>query len=55
MRDNSIEVLWILTKTLLIYSKFKGGTSLNIDELRRSGSHINGNDGKSSGQFLLLK
>lgn len=46
MRDNSISIM-DTNKNLAIYSKFKGGTSLNIDELRRSGSHINGNDGKS--------
>ncbi len=54
MRDNSISIM-DTNKNLAIYSKFKGGTSLNIDELRRSGSYINGNDGKSSGPVPFIK
>lgn len=54
MRDDSLNIM-DTNKNLAIYSKFKGGTSLNVDAIRSSGSHIDGNDGKSSGPVPFIK
>lgn len=54
MSDDSINIM-DTNKNLAIYSKYKGGTSLNIDAIRSSGSHIDGNDGKSSGPVPFIK
>lgn len=42
-------------KDLAIYSKFKGGTALDVSYLRSSGSYIQGNNGFSSGPVPFLK
>jgi ribonucleoside-diphosphate reductase alpha chain len=42
-------------KNLGIYSKFKGGTALDISPLRSRGSYIEGNQGISSGPVSFLK
>ncbi len=42
-------------KDLAVYSKFKGGTALDVSYLRASGSYIFGNNGFSSGPIPFLK
>jgi ribonucleoside-diphosphate reductase alpha chain len=42
-------------KNLGIYSKFKGGTALDISKLRAKGSYIIGNQGYSSGPVPFIK
>jgi ribonucleoside-diphosphate reductase alpha chain len=42
-------------KNLAIYSKFKGGTSLNITEMRAKGSYIEGTQGISSGPIPFMQ
>lgn len=42
-------------KNLGIYSKFKGGTAVDISSLRGKGSYIQGNNGYSSGAVPFLK
>lgn len=42
-------------KNLGIYSKFKGGTALDVSELRAKGSYISGNQGQSSGPVPFIK
>ncbi|MCP4481698.1 MAG: ribonucleoside-diphosphate reductase subunit alpha [bacterium] len=42
-------------KNLGIYSKFKGGTALDISAIRASGSYIEGTQGYSSGPVRFLK
>lgn len=42
-------------KNLGIYSKFKGGTALDISSMRASGSYIEGNQGYSSGPVAFIK
>lgn len=42
-------------KNLGIYSKFKGGTSLDITAMRASGSYIEGTQGYSSGPVRFMK
>jgi ribonucleoside-diphosphate reductase alpha chain len=42
-------------KNLGIYSKFKGGTALDISHLRAKGSYIIGNQGYSSGPVPFIK
>ena len=42
-------------KNLGIYSKFKGGTALDITKLRAKGSYILGNQGYSSGPVPFIK
>lgn len=42
-------------KNLGIYSKFKGGTALDISRLRAKGSYILGNQGYSSGPVPFIK
>lgn len=43
------------TKNLGIYSKFKGGTALDVSKLRARGSYIMGNQGNSSGAVPFIK
>ena len=43
------------TKNLGVYSKFKGGTALDMSRLRSRGSFIMGNQGNSSGPVPFLK
>ncbi len=43
------------TKNIAIYSKYKGGTALDITDIRASGSYIMGNNGISSGPVPFLK
>lgn len=54
MSDDSINIM-DTNKNLAIYSKFKGGTSLDVDEIRSSNSYIEGNDGQSSGPVPFIK
>lgn len=42
-------------KNLGIYSKFKGGTALDISYMRASGSYIEGTQGYSSGPVAFMK
>jgi len=42
-------------KNLGIYSKFKGGTALDITEMRAGGSYIEGTQGYSSGPVPFMK
>lgn len=42
-------------KNLGIYSKYKGGTALDITEMRSSGSYIEGTQGYSSGPVAFMK
>ena len=42
-------------KNLGIYSKYKGGTALDITEMRASGSYIEGTQGWSSGPVAFMK
>jgi ribonucleoside-diphosphate reductase alpha chain len=42
-------------KNLGIYSKFKGGTALDVTELRAGGSYIAGTQGYSSGPTAFMK
>ncbi len=42
-------------KNLGIYSKFKGGTALDISAMRASGSYIEGTQGYSSGPVSFMK
>lgn len=42
-------------KDLAVYSKYKGGTALDVSYLRSSGSYIIGNNGFSSGPIPFLK
>lgn len=42
-------------KNLGIYSKFKGGTALDVSRLRAKGSYILGNQGYSSGPVPFIK
>jgi ribonucleoside-diphosphate reductase alpha chain len=42
-------------KNLGIYSKFKGGTALDVSNLRAKGSYILGNQGYSSGPVPFIK
>jgi len=42
-------------KNLGIYSKFKGGTALDVSHLRAKGSYILGNQGNSSGPIPFIK
>lgn len=43
------------TKNLGIYSKFRGGTALDVSLLRSKGSYIVGNQGHSSGPVPFIK
>jgi len=52
--DDSISIMDV-NKDLAIYSKFKGGTSLDIDEIRSSDTYIEGNQGISSGPVPFVK
>lgn len=54
MNDDSISIMDV-NKDLAIYSKFKGGTALDIDELRASDTYIEGNQGTSSGPVPFIK
>lgn len=42
-------------KNLGVYSKYKGGTALDITEMRASGSYIEGTQGYSSGPVAFMK
>lgn len=42
-------------QNLAIYSKFKGGTALDITSLRAKGSYIEGNQGRSSGPVPFIQ
>lgn len=52
--DDSISIMDV-NKDLAIYSKFKGGTSLDIDAIRASECYIDGNQGISSGPVPFIK
>lgn len=54
VEDDTVSIMDV-NKDLAIYSKWKGGTSLDIDALRSSDSVIAGNDGKSSGPVPFIK
>jgi len=54
MDDDTVSIL-DTNKNLGIYSKFKGGTALDITRLRAKGSYITGNQGNSSGPVPFLK
>jgi len=54
MSDDTISIL-DTNKNLGMYSKFKGGTALDISRLRARGSYIMGNQGNSSGPVPFLK
>ena len=54
MNDDSASIM-DTCKNLAIYSKFKGGTALDVSYLRASGSYINGNNGFSSGPVPFIK
>ena len=54
MNDDTASIM-DTCKNLAIYSKFKGGTALDVSYLRASGSYINGNNGFSSGPVPFIK
>ena len=53
--DDDTNSIMDTTKNLGVYSKFKGGTALDISRLRSRGSFIMGNQGNSSGPVPFLK
>lgn len=54
MEDDTDSILDSV-KNLGVYSKFKGGTALDISRLRGRGSYIMGNQGNSSGPVPFVK
>lgn len=54
MSDDSTNILDTI-KNLGIYSRYKGGTAVDISKLRARGSYITGNQGQSSGAVPFIK
>lgn len=52
--DDTVSIMDTI-KNLGVYSKFKGGTALDVSELRSKGSYILGNQGNSSGPVPFIK
>lgn len=52
--DDTIGIMDTI-KNLGVYSKFKGGTALDVSDLRSKGSYILGNQGNSSGPVPFIK
>ena len=53
--DDDTHSILDTVKNLGIYSKFKGGTALDVSRLRAKGSYILGNQGNSSGPVPFIK
>ena len=54
MTDDTIGIM-DGTKNLAVYSKYRGGTALDVSKLRAKGSYIKGNQGYSSGPVPFIK
>lgn len=52
--DNTTSIM-NTAKNIAIYSKYKGGTAVDVSKLRASGSYIYGNGGFSSGPVPFIK
>ena len=53
--DDDSDSILDTVKNLGIYSKYKGGTALDVSRLRAKGSYILGNQGNSSGPIPFIK
>jgi ribonucleoside-diphosphate reductase alpha chain len=53
--DDDTNSIMDTTKNLGVYSKFKGGTALDVSALRARGSYITGNQGNSSGAVPFIQ
>jgi ribonucleoside-diphosphate reductase alpha subunit len=55
MEDDSVEGIYDTLKDCALISKYSGGIGLHIHNIRSSGSHINGTNGKTNGIVPMLK
>lgn len=55
MEDDSVDGIYNTLKSCAQISKFSGGIGLHINNIRSSGSHINGTNGKTNGVVPMLK
>jgi ribonucleotide reductase alpha subunit len=55
MEDDSVEGIYNTLKSCAQISKYSGGIGLHINNIRASGSHINGTNGKTNGIVPMLK
>ena len=55
MEEDSIEGIYNTLKDCALISKWAGGIGLHIHNIRASGSHINGTNGKSNGIVPMLR
>ena len=55
MEDDSVDGIYNTLKNCAQISKYSGGIGLHINNIRSSGSHINGTNGKTNGIVPMLK
>jgi len=55
MEDDSVDGIYNTLKSCAQISKYSGGIGLHINNIRSSGSHINGTNGKTNGIVPMLK
>jgi ribonucleoside-diphosphate reductase alpha chain len=55
MKDDSIEGIFDTLKECALISKYAGGIGLHVHNIRSTGSHIDGTNGKSSGLVPFLR
>lgn len=55
MEDDSVDGIYNTLKSCAKISKYSGGIGLHINNIRSSGSHINGTNGKTNGIVPMLK
>ena len=55
MEEDSVDGIYNTLKDCAQISKFSGGIGLHIHNIRASGSHINGTNGKTNGLVPMLK
>ena len=55
MEDDSVDGIYNTLKDCAQISKYSGGIGLHIHNIRASGSHINGTNGKTNGLVPMLK
>jgi ribonucleotide reductase alpha subunit len=55
MEDDSVDGIFDTLKSCALISKYSGGIGLHINNIRASGSHINGTNGKTNGIVPMLK
>ena len=55
MEDDSVDGIYNTLKSCAQISKYSGGIVLHINNIRSSGSHINGTNGKTNGIVPMLK